>query len=115
MPEFGPCKARSSQYLVKVAASIELKIKGPVAHQHRLEECKATGRFPQPEMFDISELAARRDPKRPSPQSDEQRSADQLNATNGRKSGDGTQGSGLHRRTEIATRMRVAVRPLPIE
>src|SRR5215469_10270064 len=52
----------------------------------------------------VSELAVCRNPKRPSPQSDKQRSADQLNAANSGKSGDGTQGSWLRRSTKVATR-----------
>src|SRR3984893_11708687 len=65
-------------------------IESLVAHQHRVKECKPAGRFPQSEMFNVSELTACSNPERPSPQSDEQRSADRLNAANSRKTGDGT-------------------------
>jgi hypothetical protein len=104
-PEFGSCETRSIQCSVKVAAPIELQVKCLVAHQHRLEEGKPAGRFPQPEMFDLSELTICGNAKGATPQSNEQPGADRLNAAADGESGDGTQWNGLHRLTKIATGM----------
>ena len=85
---------------MKVAAPIELQVKSLVAHQHRLEEGKPAGRFPQPEIFDVSELTVCGNAKGATPQSNEQPGADRLNAAAGGESGDGTQWNGLHRLTK---------------
>src|ERR1700751_414254 len=101
-PEFGPGEAGNAQGPVKVSAPIKVQVKSLVALQHRIEEGKPTGRFPQSEMIDSAELPVCRNPKRSPPQSPYQPPADRLNPAYRRQARNRARGNGLHRLAKIA-------------